>query len=62
MEKTKKTTDETFQGSKFNFCCDNFEKMAQMMQKVCKGESGSINCEAMMHKMFGDVFKKSDKA
>ena len=62
MENTKKTTDETFRGSKFNFCCDNFEKMSQMMQKFCKSESGSINCEAMMKKMFCDDSKKSDQA
>lgn len=62
MKNTKKTSDETFQGSKFNFCCDNFEKMSQMMQKFCKGESGGIDCDAMMQKLFGDDSKKSDQA
>ncbi len=61
MENIKKTTDETFRGSKFNFCCDNFEKMSQMMQKFCKDESGGINCETMMQTMFGDDSKKPDR-
>ena len=62
MENTQKTADKTFQGSKFNFCCDNFEKTSQMMQKFCKDENGSINCEAMMQKMVGNVSKKPDQA
>ena len=62
MENTKKTPDETFQDSKFNFCCGKFEKMYQMMQKFCKDESGGINCETMIQKFFGDDSKKSDQA
>jgi hypothetical protein len=61
-KQTKSTKTEGPGGSKSKSSCCNFENMAQMMRKFCRGKDGTFDCCAMMEKMCGMASKESDKA
>ena len=48
-------------GFDFRNCCGGFEEMFQMMQKFCRGETGTFDCSAMMKKMCGEATKKPEQ-
>jgi hypothetical protein len=48
-EKTKK--EDTSKETGATFSCEDFQKMFQMMSKVCKGGEGYFDCCSMMKRM-----------
>jgi hypothetical protein len=60
-KQTKSTKAERTGGSNAKSSCCNFENMAQMMRKFCGGKEGSVDCCAMMEKMWGRDREEPDQ-